>query len=1163
MMIRWIVCVLIGLACVTPLAAETPTTRIEKFGNAPLVFEPNYGQTDSSVRFLSRGDRYGLFLTDTEAIVSLAGSAPALVRMKLVGQNPHPRISGSGLQPGTSSYIKGVVASKWQQSVPHFLKVDYQEVYPGIDLTYYGNQRQLEYDFTVGPHANPRSIEMKFSGVNRMEIGDSGDLILHTAAGEIRHQHPRIFQLRNGVEETVEGRFVLLGTGKVGFRVGAYDTGLPLVIDPKFIYATYFGGAGANGDLGIDVKADAFGTAYVTGYTSSMDFFATNLSSTAPGGGNLDAFVMKVDSTGSTILSAMFYGGSGDDEGHRIALDGAGNIYITGYTTSANFPIVDGFQTKIGGRKDAYLVEIDNAATHIIFSSFLGGSLDDQPFGLSVSTDGTVYIAGNTLSSNFPLVRPIRSKFGGGLADGFVTKVSPGGLLIYSTYLGGRGNDQAFDVASDPDGNAYVVGFTSSSDFPLANAIFPKFRGGSEDAFITKLSPDGDAYLVSTYLGGSGTEEAVRVAVDSGRNIVISGYTSSLDFPAVNAFQSGLAGGFDVFVTKLNPDASAAFFSTYIGGDGTESAPGLALDAADNIYLAGFTSSFTFPVINGINIGVTGGRLLGDRDAYVLKLTSGGGLFFSTYIGGSSSDGAVGIATDTAGNAYITGFSFSTDFPVVNAFQPTAAGGADGILMKINADDVVIAAPFALPGQGALNLSTLGNSIGLEFGHASFDVPVSAKRPAGMAILDLRQSGAEVGEAALPLLPFITDGRVFVNEGQGSTTNLSIVNPSSEEVVLYFFMTNRLGVDSNFGNVTIPGKSALAQPVTGAPFFLPTSASGTLTFGTLTPVAAMAFRTFAESSGAILISYLPIVNPYDFETRPTTIAHFASDPAWQSSFLLVNNTDFQMTGQLQFFSNGPNQGDPTQSSTPIELALDKGAVSSIAYNIAPRGIDTFIALGNEIPTVSGYAQIVPDPGTFTPVGTLILTYSQSGIVSLHATVEAQIPATDFRLYAELSGDFDHSEGHATAMAFAISNPSDSPTTVTLTLVKLDGTATGLSSTFTLPAKGHMATYLHQMDDFKTMPNPFQGILKVHATGPGVVLFGMRGRISENGTYVGTTTGPIKENPGGGSTVIFPHILDGGGYATQIILFGDPSGQATTGTLSFADENGAGLPLTIQ
>ena len=310
------------------------------------------------------------------------------------------------------------------------------------------------------------------------------------------------------------------------------------------------------------------------------------------------------------------------------------------------------------------------------------------------------------------------------------------------------------------------------------------------------------------------------------------------------------------------------------------------------------------------------------------------------------------------------------------------------------------------------------------------------------------------------------------------------------------------------------------------------------------------------------IAYLPIVDPYHFETQPTTIPQFATDLTWGTEFQLVNNTETTMTGIVRFYNNGPNEGDPTQSSKPIELALDRGNFTEVPYNLPPRSTDSFATSGTA-DTISGYARIIPDAGTFTPVGYAVLTYLSGAIVSLHATVEAQVPANDFRLYDELSGDFNHGEGHATAMAFAITNPADTPTDITLTLVKMDGSPTGLTTTFTLPPQGHIATYLHMMDAFKNMPNPFQGLLLVHASGSGVVLFGMRGRVSESAQFVGTTTGPLKEHPGKGTTVIFPHILDGGGYATQLLLFGDPNGSGSAGVLGFANENGNPIPLTIE
>jgi hypothetical protein len=1163
MLFRWVFRVLVGLALVLPLAAEAPRSGIEKFGNTPLVFEPNYGQVDSSVRFLSRGDRFGFFLTDTESIVSLAGSTPALVRMQLVGQNPHPRISGSGVQPGVSHYFKGTDPSKWQQSVPHFLKVDYQDVYPGINLTYYGNQRQLEYDFTVSPHVDPKAIELKFAGVDQIEIGEQGDLVLHTSAGEIRHQHPRVYQNRYGVQAAIDGQFVLLGSDKVGFKIGNYDSGLPLIIDPKFIYSTYFGGDGPDGDIGIDLKVDAAGTAFVTGYTSSMDFFNTNLSPTAPGG-RLDAYVMKVDPTGSTVLSAMYFGGSLDDEGHRIAMDNSGSLYITGYTSSPDFPIVNGFQTKLGGKKDVYIMKIDNAVSQILFSSFIGGSQDDAPFGLSVDSNNNIYISGETSSLDFPVVQPLLGKFGGGRADAFVTKISPDGTIIYSTYLGGIGNDHSFDVTSDSDGNAYVVGYTTAALPNIVRALYGAIND-PEQAFLAKLSPDGSTLLSFAYIGGLGIDEAIRVVLDSNQNIIISGYTSADNFPVQNAIQplnGGAANTFDIFLLKLLPDLSDIVFSTYIGSDGSESAPGLAVDPDGNIYLAGFTSSFQFPVVNGINVGTSGGNLHGDRDAYVMKLSPDGRILFSTYVGGSSSDGAVALALDAARNIYVTGFTFSDDFPVESPFQENNSGGSDGFLMKIDATDVVVNTPVVVPDHGGAAIATVGSSNNVQFAHATLEVGAGATRPAGLALLDLRQSGSEIGEAAFPLLPFITDARVYVEENGVQATNIAIVNPSSDPVDLNWFLTDRTGAQSNLGGITIPANSSFAQPVTNAPFFLPASATGMLTFSTTAPVAALAFRTFTESNSAILLSYLPLVNPFVNETGPTTIAQYTSDLSWGSEFLLLNNSEDPISGVIRFYSTGGDQTDPSLSSSPVEVTLDRGNFTEVPYSLAPLGSDNFNTSGSET-TLAGYAQIIPDAGTTTPVVSNILTNAANGVNSLHAIVEAQIPDNNFRLYVEYSGDFEHSEPRTIVTSFSLSNPSDTPTDVTLTLVNLDGTPTGLSTTFTLAAQGHISNFVHRIAGFSSMPNPFQGLMLVHATGPGVVAFGMRQRISENGTLVGTTTGPIKENPGSGTTVIFPHILDGGGYGTRFILLSDPSGTGTSGTLSFADENGNVVPLSLE
>lgn len=1157
MIVRWMVRVLVCFVCVMPLVAETPaevpTAKVEKFGATPLAFEPNLGQTDPSVRFLSRGDRYGLFLTDTEAIMSLSGATPAVVRMSLVGQNAHPSISGASPQPGMSHYVMGSDASKWQDAVPHFQRVEYKDVYPGIGLSYYGNQRQLEYDFTVAPHANPRVIELAFSGADKISIGDQGDLILHTAAGDIRHERPRMYQQRNGAEIPVAGEFTLLDAGKVGFAVGTYDVSLPLVIDPKFVYSTIFGGEGKNGDTAYDIKVDATGTTYVTGYTSSVNFFNTNLS-TAPAGGSLDAFLLKLDPTGTVILSALYFGGTADDEGHRIALDSAGNIYIAGYTTSKDFPIVNGFQTTIGGRKDVYIAKIDKAATKILFSSYLGGSLDDTLYGLSVDASGNIYLAGETLSTNFPVVKAIRPKFAGGFADGFVAKIAPTGKVTYATYIGGRGNDRAYDVTSDADGNAFVVGFTSSSDFPIANALQGKFRGGSEDAFLTKLSPDGSTYLISTYLGGSGNEEAIRVLVDSAKNIVIAGYTSSADFPISSAIQTSPAGSFDIFVTKLAADGITPVFSTYIGSDGAESAPGLALGADDSIYLAGFTSSSTFPVINGVDIGISGGGLKGERDAYVVKLTTDGRIIYSTYIGGADSDGAVGIAVDASGNAYVAGYTFSSNFNEVNSLQ-NARPTTGTVLVTTFGDDTT---KYVAPDQGAVMLSAIGNGKALKLDHAVVSGPADGTRPAGMAFMEYRRAGSEVAETSLPLLPQIQDGLIVVNETSSLSTFLSITNASTSDVVsMYFFLTKTPGEKTSYGSASIPASTTVDLPVTGPLLALPANATGTLSFSTTAPVSATAYTTytvFSQANTNTVISYLPIVNPYSTETRTTTIPHFESSPNWVSEFTLTNPSDVTVSGVVRFFGNGLNGGDPTQSSSPVALKLDtlSAAASSVSYTLGPRVSTTFKTVSTS-DDIAGYAQVVPSSGTLTPIATVLLVRNDGTLNTLRTAVESQIPGASFRLYGERSGDFNNAKPNSTATAITITNPLDTATTVTLSLFNMDGTSTGLSSAIALPARGHLTKYLHQISGLTATPNPFQGIVKVQATAAGVTVFSMRIRIAENGSIVGTATGPIKENTGTDVTAIFPYLLDGGGYATKVVLFSDASGVGSTGTVEVVNE----------
>jgi hypothetical protein len=692
---------LVGFAC--PAAAAVELSK--SYGRLPLQFEANQGQTDRQVRFLARGAGYSLYLTAGEAVLVLAKpnpdakydakthAKPTVLRMSLVNAAPAPRVSGLEELPGKANYFIGQDPAKWRTNVPTYAKVHYGEVYPGIDLVYYGNQRQLEYDFVVAPGADPKKIVLGFKGAERLEIDAQGDLVLHAARGDVRLRKPVIYQEIDGTRRDIEGGYVPRGVKQIGFNVAAYDRSRPLVIDPVLAYSTYLGGSG--GDSGIRIALDAGGNAYVTGNTMSIDFPTTPgaFQLTFRGGGIFfggDAFVTKLDPTGSTLVYSTFLGGSGFDRGYGIVVDADGHAYVTGYTASVDFPTTVGaLQTTSGGSSDAFITKLNPTGSALVYSTYLGGSGGDASYGgIAVDAAGNAYVAGTTESLNFPTTpgafQLARGCCGG---DAFVAKLNPTGSgLVYSTYLGGGNSDGANGIAVDAAGNAYVAGATLSINFPSTAGAFQPIcgGGGAWDAFVTKLNPTGSALVYSTFLGGGRSDGAGGIAVDADGNAYVTGSTDSSNFPTTaGAFQTTfveryLGGGHfanDAFVTKLNPTGSALVYSTYLGGGGSDLGLGIAVDAAGNAHVTGYTDSIDFPTTAGAFQTTLGGSL----DAFVTKLNpTGSALAYSTYLGGSGYDYGSGVAVDTAGNAYAIGETASSNFPTTaGAFQTTFGGGGD------------------------------------------------------------------------------------------------------------------------------------------------------------------------------------------------------------------------------------------------------------------------------------------------------------------------------------------------------------------------------------------------------------------------------------------------------------------------------------------------------
>lgn len=653
--------------------------------SVPLSFEVNQGQADSQVRFLARAPGYNAFFTSTEAAFQLRLSpdastgtvTPAVLRMRMIGSNPAPLIEGLDRAEGRSNYYAGEDPAAWNQAVPNYSKIRYSEIYEGIDLVYYGNQRELEYDFNVAPGADPASIRLRFGGVERLELDSRGDLVLRIAGSEVRHRKPVAYQDANGTRREVPVRYVVRD-GDVEFAVGEYDPSKPLVIDPVLAYSSYLGGS--RNEEGNSIAVDSAGNVYVAGFTDSINFPLSQPSQPALGG-RQDVFVLKLDPTGTRLLYSTYIGGNGQDNATSIAVDHAGNANLTGFTDSANFPQRNPIQPGKMGEINAFVVKLDSAGA-ILNSTLLGGSVAD--FGSSIAVDqaGNVYVAGLATSPDIQTAGPIQSR-SGGLMDVFVAKIDPGGArLLYSTYLGGNDIDAVSGIAVDSTGSAYVTGMTSSRDYRTVNAVQPAHGGGVFDAFVAKLNASGTQLVYSTFIGGGGEDRALRIAVDHTGSAYVTGDTDSMNFPVSNGVQGTRGGRADAFITKLSPEGSAFAYSSYLGGSGVDVGTAVAVDSSGSAYVAGFTSSTDFPTAAPWQ-PLSGG---GPSEGFVARLNpSGAMLDYSSYLGGSGTDSAIGVAVGPGG-AHVLGVTDSTNFPTRSAFQPANRGGtADIFIARITA----------------------------------------------------------------------------------------------------------------------------------------------------------------------------------------------------------------------------------------------------------------------------------------------------------------------------------------------------------------------------------------------------------------------------------------------------------------------------------------------
>ena len=1000
--------------------------QLATYGKLPLSFEPNRGQTDQRVRFISRGHGYALFLTGNEAVLSLqkaagvtsAGTRPDMVgrlanaglksgatpattvvdkpttddvlRMRLVGANTHAVATGEEELPGKSNYFIGNDPKKWCTNVPTYAQVKYQNVYPGVDLVYYGDQSgQLEYDFVVAPGADPSAIlltldEAGQAGSKRMAVGSgqlkidpNGDLVIPTEGGELHFRKPVVYQEQSIVDNSkltvqdknqnskfenrqstighrqfLDGSFVLDAHNRVHFALGPYDHTQPLVIDPTLVYSTYLGGSHA--DYGLAIAVDSSGNAYVTGYTYSTDFptqspYQETLSSAK------NVFVSKLNAAGTALVYSTYLGGNGalGDMGFGIAVDSSGDAYVTGQTNSANFPVANALQSSCGGcpysNPDAFVTKLNAAGSGLVYSTYLGGSgityvnsnptyPNDTAYSIAVDSSGNAYVTGSTSSHNFPTVNALQGAIAGG-ENAFVSELNFNSSsqtlsLVYSTYLGGNAADEGLGIAVDSSNNAYLTGWTDSLNFPMVNAYQETKTSGAYSAFVAKVNAGGSALGYSTYLGEN--DRPNGIAVDSSGDAYVTGYVSGNNLPTVNAYEAAnnTSTGDAAFVTKFNAAGSALVYSTYLSGNNAsefDSGQSIAVDSSGDAYVTGYTNSSNFPTVNPIQST----RSNSVDNVFVTEFNpAGSALIYSTYLGGNYGDQAFGIAVDSFGYAYVTGYTQSTTFPTTTgAYQTANKNGGDNYTVFVTKLPTAIAGPIVTLSPTSITFSPQGEGI---TSTPPRTVTVTNNGTASLNFSQIAITGAESGnfEIASTGTTCSTTSPVAAVGGQ-CTVNVTFT-PGA---------TGSLGASLTFSDnasntpqaVTLTGMGVVPVPVAGvSPGLLPYSSQAVGT-------SSAAQTVMLTNTGTGLLTITNISTSGDFSQTNDCIGIVAPSSTCTINVIFTPSAPGTRTGALTITDNSNNAPGSTQTANLTGIGASPTACptqeTSIEYGHLPLSFE--------------------------------------------------------------------------------------------------------------------------------------------------------------------------------------------------------------------------------
>jgi hypothetical protein len=943
--------------------------------------------------------------------------------------------------PGKVNYFLGNDPSKWYTGLPTYARVRYSAVYPGIDLVYYGNQRQLEFDFLVAPKADPAQIRLHFDAKSHLAINASGDL--EVAAGNttaLLHK-PIIYQQFNGKRQTISGSFQLEARGTVGFSLGSYDHSQPLIIDPILVYSTYLGGSGRTiggnldsfydtGDQGNGIAVDSSGSTYVVGSAGSLNFPVTsdpyqskNKSGGGVGTGNggvTTGFISKFNSTGTALIYSTFLGGSQSDSANAIAIDSAGNAYIAGSTSSYDFPTTSGaFNTaNTYGVPMAFVTKLNAAGNGLLYSTLLGGSNGTSASAIAIDSSGDAYLTGSTTSKDFPVsATAFQSKFLGQTytiqvvqvtttsSDAFVTKLNPtGSALLYSTYLGGSGaflydsfeyGDQGNGIAIDSSGDAYVAGLAYSKDFPVTTGSLQLtnngWKNGQPNAFITKLNSTGSSLVYSTYLGGSGINSdnysntgdyGSGIAVDGSGDAYVAGSTFSTDFPTTTGVleTAGNSNGTG-FVSKLNPAGSSLLYSTHLGGPGTVPSA-LAIDDTGVAYITGSASSVDFP--ESPDALPQGTPLVAQTitKAFVAKLNANAtGIEYATLLGGTGryqgnnewvGDGATALALGAGGDVFVTGGTYSSDFPVTSgAFQPRNNSVTPGASLDYASFSNAFVSELALATETASHVTSQGTITALPAMAKSGQTVTFASTVTGAS-----GSGTPTGTVTISEFPsgLVLSPAVALNSSGQATWTSSTLAPGLYQVY------GRYSGDATHLSNTATGHTATFR-VVGPPAIL-------------TDVAEPYYcQTYGGQCGFTV----QVTDSASYPLQGVTVSFSGANLGFSASSAVTNSmgqatvtvTSLKMGNLVATASvSGVSQTVtlPIQVYLPAPLTVILHPITRLYGSANPSGQASFVGLvGSDTLTVTQQTTATPA----SPVGLYPVTGTVSGAAASNYTITIQ------------------------------------------------------------------------------------------------------------------------------------------------------------------------------